>query len=251
MICRVLPHIIAAGPANMALDEALLDCVSDENPGEAVFRTYGWSEPTLSLGYFQSIAEVRAGSRWAGAALVRRPTGGGAIWHEHEVTYALVLPRTHPLGRRAADLYQAVHGAIAALLMEVGAAARRRGSPEIPGTEKNSHRPFLCFTDHDPEDIVVDGIKLVGSAQRRRPGAILQHGSVLLARAEATPELPGLAELVAPADPGTDWPARLQQSVPTALGLVPRPGALKAAEQARALELERRVYREPSWTCKR
>src|SRR5689334_9170111 len=81
MHCRLLPHEVRSGPANMALDEALLDAV-DAEPSSAVLRTYGWSEPTLSLGYFQAIAEAEADPRWRDVPIVRRPSGGGALWHD-------------------------------------------------------------------------------------------------------------------------------------------------------------------------
>ncbi len=175
---RILPHLVASGPTQMALDEALLESVCAE-PTAAVIRTYAWSEPTLSLGYFQEFSAT-ADPRWQGAAVVRRATGGGAIWHEHEITYTVVVPRAHRLGARAVDLYQGVHAAIAAMLQKAGALARRRGDdPDRPD------RPFLCFQDRDPEDLVVGRCKVVGSAQRRWHAAVLQHGSILLARADA------------------------------------------------------------------
>ena len=77
----------------MALDEAILDAVGTGEP-RAILRTYGWSVPTLSLGYFQRLAHVQADSRCAIVPMVRRPTGGGAIWHHHEVTYALAVPKS-------------------------------------------------------------------------------------------------------------------------------------------------------------
>src|SRR3954453_254392 len=93
--CRVLPHEVAAGAANMALDDALL-AEATAAPGTAYFRTYGWRLPTLSLGYFQSVRDGESDARWRGVPVVRRPTGGGALFHEHEVTYALILPPTDP-----------------------------------------------------------------------------------------------------------------------------------------------------------
>ena len=191
MRCRIFPYESADGPANMALDEALLDAVA-EDPSFALLRTYGWTEPTLSLGYFQAIAEADADPRWHGVPVVRRPTGGGAIWHHHELTYALVVPAVHPLARPAAPLYHAVHSALAALLRRHGVDAVPRGAgPPSPAAP----RPFLCFADRDPEDLVCQGAKIVGSAQRRRSGAILQHGSMLLRRSSITPEFPGVADL--------------------------------------------------------
>src|SRR5947209_20176933 len=90
---RVLPHESGDGPWNMALDEALLDSVAAD-PSRAVLRTYSWSVPTLSLGYFQRFAESQADPRWRSVPIVRRPTGGGALWHDREVTYAVVIPRS-------------------------------------------------------------------------------------------------------------------------------------------------------------
>ncbi|HEX8199322.1 MAG TPA: lipoate--protein ligase, partial [Isosphaeraceae bacterium] len=123
----MLPHEDADGPVNMAWDEVLLDAVAASGDAAAL-RTYGWTEPTLSLGYFQALDEARADPRWRDVPIVRRPTGGGAIWHHHEVTYALAVPRAHPLAARAPDLYRAVHAAIAGALRDRGVAAVRRGS---------------------------------------------------------------------------------------------------------------------------
>src|SRR5688572_18940982 len=125
--CLVLPVEIADGATNMALDEALLDEVADD-PTHAVLRTFGWSAPTLSLGCFQKVADAEADPRWRGAPIVRRPTGGGAIWHHHEVTYTVVVPGDHPLARHAVDLYRATHAAIADVLGTQGIAAGRRGA---------------------------------------------------------------------------------------------------------------------------
>ena len=93
--------------------------------GTAYLRTYGWTIPTLSLGYFQHLAEVRADPRWSNVPLVRRLTGGGAIWHHHELTYALVVPGEHPLARPSTELYHAVHA----------------GHRRHPGQVRRSRRP--------------------------------------------------------------------------------------------------------------
>src|SRR5262249_44701761 len=119
MLCRVLPHLSSGGPENMALDEAMLDAVAEE-PSRAFVRTYGWREPTLSLGYFQAIAAAESDPRWQGVPVVRRPTGGGAIWHHHELTYALVVSTRHPLARPSSALYHGVHAVIARLLQAHG-----------------------------------------------------------------------------------------------------------------------------------
>ena len=244
--CRVLPHMIGLGASNMALDHALLDAV-DADPREAVFRTYEWAEPTLSLGYFQHIAEARSQQRWNDVPIVRRPSGGGALWHDHELTYMVVMPRSQSLAVRPSALYRAIHAAIVDLLRTDEIAAARRGE-ERPG---EGARPFLCFLDRDPEDVLLGGAKIVGSAQRRRPGAVLQHGSFLLRGSDATPELPGLSDL-APSRIGRgDWPARLGMALPRALGLAPYPGEVSGCEGSRAESLAVEVYRRAAWTNKR
>lgn len=231
----------------MALDEALLETVS-ENPTCAVFRTYLWGEPTLSLGYFQRMDDLHADPRWAAVPLVRRPTGGGAIWHDHELTYALIVPRVHSSTRKAADLYASVHEAIKTVLCEHGIAAQRR-----PGSDaaQGPGRPFLCFQDRAIDDIVINKVKIVGSAQRRRPGAVLQHGSLLLKHSERARELPGLSDLTSNADSAVLWADRLQERVPQALGLSPKPESLTEAEWMRAGVIEQELYRNKKWTERR
>jgi len=247
MDCRIFPHLLADGPANMARDEAMLDAVADD-PSCALLRTYGWTVPTLSLGYFQSIAEAEADPRWRDTPIVRRPTGGGAIWHHHELTYALVVPGTYPLSRPAAALYHAVHDAIGALLRSQGVEAVSRGPVRGPRT---ATRPFLCFHDRDPEDLVAGDSKIVGGAQRRRAGAILQHGSLLLKRDAATPDLPGAADLApVSADPRV-WSDRLVACLPRSLGLIAAVEDFPDHLMRQAAILERQVYRNPDWTRRR
>jgi lipoate-protein ligase A len=247
IVCRLLPYRSADGPANMALDEALLNTMADE-PASAVFRTYGWSEPTLSLGYFQALAEAEADPRWHSAPLVRRPTGGGAIWHHHELTYAIIISKSHPLARRAADLYRSVHQAIASVLGGLGVATERRGTGKM---QIQLSRPFLCFTDRDPEDIVSHGKKLVGSAQRRRAGAVLQHGSILLSKSPQTPELTGFDDLAGFSLDVLEWSSRVSDAVLTALELRDLASEPTEAEIEQALLLEQRVYRDAAWTHRR
>ena len=247
-VCHILPHADADGASNMATDEALLEAVAHD-PSVAYFRTYGWTEPTLSLGYFQTLSEALSDPRWREVALVRRPTGGGAIWHDREITYALAVPRDHPLSRQSKVLYQAVHGAIAALLDETGVSARRRG--EAGASDPRTPRPFLCFTDCDAEDLVLGTAKVVGSAQRRRAGAVLQHGSLLLARSPHTPELPGVAELASASDPPRRWAERLASRVPVAIGFRTQAVDWPPDIVRLAASIAENIYRNSSWTSRR
>lgn len=163
----------------MARDEATLTLVGKgESP--PTIRFYRWNEPTISLGYFQEYADYERLAPPAGKmAVVRRQTGGGAILHDLELTYSVTLPLTHPLvaGGRCNFLYEHVHAAFAAVLMRHGVPVNRG----CKASDAASHRgPFFCFERHSCFDVLVDGRKLIGSAQRRTSGAVLQHGSLVL-----------------------------------------------------------------------
>lgn len=167
------------GAANMARDEAVLMQVGrGESP--PTIRFYRWAEPTISLGYFQEFADYQRLAPPAGRlTVVRRQTGGGAILHDLELTYSVTLPLAHPLvaGGRCNFLYEHVHAAFSAVLS-------RHGVPVVRGCAEGdaaSHRgPFFCFERHSCFDVLAEGRKLIGSAQRRTSGAVLQHGSLVL-----------------------------------------------------------------------
>jgi lipoyl(octanoyl) transferase len=247
--CRLLSHLVSDGPSNMALDEALLDEVARAGD-TAYLRTYEWTKPTLSLGYFQRIADVETDPRWSSVPVVRRATGGGALWHHHEITYAVVIPSVHPLSRPNRRLYQAVHGAIAGLLTENGAKAMRYGDHGGPGTGRKEH-PFLCFTDRDAEDIMVYNCKVVGSAQRRRDGAILQHGSVLFARSAHVPEIRGVCDVADIASVQEGWAALILGQLERALNFDAEPGEIPSFALERAADYEVTRYRNRAWTSMR
>lgn len=247
MICRVLPHSVHDGPEQMALDQALLESVSNE-PECAVFRTYEWSRPTLSLGYFQKASDATTDPRWRGVPLLRRSTGGGAILHHHELTYALVLPRAHPVSNRIADLYRLVHQGVALAMKSFGVEINRWGDQKL---QKAQNRPFLCFTDRDHEDMVIGTAKVLGSAQRRRPGAVLQHGSLLLARSLLTPELPGIAEASSHFFAADACATIITRSILKTLDLDPEPGPPTECEISLARQIKDSTYSNPAWTYKR
>jgi lipoate-protein ligase A len=230
----------------MAVDEVLLESAAEA--GQATLRFYQWSEPTLSLGYFQYHHERRKHIPSRDCALVRRQTGGGAIMHDREWTYSLALPVAHPLAADATRLYDAVHEGLRVTLA--------RWSIEVNVLREASglaahQQPFLCFERRAQGDVVCERAKICGSAQRRRRGAILQHGSLLLARSAHAPELPGLREITGkkmehePVD--NHWAAEIASS----LGHQLAEGRLAELQMdaARTLTLEK--YSGFAWTERR
>lgn len=191
--CRLLVDGPASGFWQMAVDEALLESAAE---GQPTLRFYAWSEPTLSLGYFQRYEERLAHRASRPCPLVRRQTGGGAILHDQELTYSLALPLAHPLAADAMRLYRAAHVALLDALMSFGIEAElRAGEGPTHATSRGPDEPFLCFQRRSGGDVLLNGIKICGSAQRRRRGGLLQHGSLLLSRSLAAPELPGIMQL--------------------------------------------------------
>lgn len=177
-----------SGAWNMAVDEVLLETAIAR--GVATLRFYRWREPTASLGYFQREADFLAETRFANLPAVRRLSGGGTLIHDHELTYSLILPTSQRLIERPMELYDIVHEAFIEVFRRRGIVIRQRGSSVHRRTE-----PLLCFAREDEHDLMLFGRKVLGSAQRRRRGAILQHGGLILGVSPAVPELPGLGDL--------------------------------------------------------
>ncbi len=173
---------------NMAVDEALLESAIQE--GCTTIRIYQWSEPSISLGYFQKPDSSPPNAEFSSLPTVQRLSGGGAILHHHELTYSCAIAASHALARSPHDLYEHIHDRVIEFLGRKGITAAMRG--DQPQADEN---PFLCFGRADARDILFRGHKVLGSAQRRRRGAVLQHGSLLLKRSEFAPQFPGLLDL--------------------------------------------------------
>jgi lipoyl(octanoyl) transferase len=170
----------------MAADEVLLESARD---GIASLRFYGWSAATMSLGYFQADKLRGEDERLASLPFVRRPTGGGALVHHHELTYALALPAASLWqGRGQSSWLCRMHTIISDSLRELDV------NPETISKEQPAPN-LLCFHHLTPGDLVLDRAKIVGSAQRKQRGCLLQHGSILLAASPHAPTLPGILEL--------------------------------------------------------
>ena len=165
-----------SGTENMALDAALLDRA--DCMGEAFLRLYRFDPPCLSLGRNEPTARYdRSAIARLALDVVRRPTGGCAVWHEHEVTYAVAAPIATFGGLREA--YRAIHTRLSAALQSLGVdATLALARPRLPSPA--FHRPGPCFATPVGGEVLVAGRKLVGSAQVRKRNAFLQHGSILL-----------------------------------------------------------------------
>lgn len=178
---RILSAQSADGPQHMAIDEALLDCI--QSPGDTkqstqcTLRLYEWQRPCVSLGYFQDYKHVRTSIN-GDPDWVRRITGGGAIWHEHEVTYCLIAHRGVHLPEKSTDCYRILHQHILTHIHKLGGAG---GIQPVQLGDNTYQEDVRCFASPASQDIVAhDGGKIIGSAARSRGNCILIHGSLKL-----------------------------------------------------------------------
>ncbi len=194
-----------SGETNMAIDEALLRDATPESP--VVLRVYSWEQPTLSLGYFQSWDDCRAVPGLSDLPWVRRKTGGGAIVHDQEITYSILIPETRNKSTKghSALLYRAIHGSAVENLQRLGWDAKLSETCTCSTSTNQKEEPFLCFSRRSPVDLIIGSDKIMGSAQRRTSAGLLQHGSLLIRHSATTPELIGLTELT------TQFPSKLVQ----------------------------------------
>jgi lipoate-protein ligase A len=218
-----------AQPAfNMGLDEALL-CSPGAPP---TLRFYSWKPAALSLGYFQRIADVPAAQD--ARAVVRRITGGGAIHHQSELTFSIACDLDEPLYAGAiAASYTRVHAAIAAALARFGVDAQPRGVLR-PDSERAG--TGMCFHHSSAQDLVWDARKGVGSAQRRKAGRVLHHGSIKLGGSPLEGDIATLERYASRTTPEEFAPV-LRESFERVLGLTFEAGVPDARERAHAREL--------------
>ena len=173
---------IHSGVFNMEYDEALARELVD-GTGHSTIRVYGWQPSAISLGWNQSMDEIDLKkASMAGIDIVRRPTGGRAIFHSHELTYSVVM-RVH--NQNVLSVYEDISRALIIGLRELGApAAIEKSQPHFPSLYRSASA-VACFSSTGRYEIKCDGKKLVGSAQRRYAAGeseevVLQHGSILL-----------------------------------------------------------------------
>lgn len=264
---RLLVDPRQPGARNMAVDEALLQCMADG--GDPVLRLYGFAPPCLSLGRFQPVADLEddARRRRDGVDLVRRPTGGRAVLHDDEVTYAVVLGRRHlqPFSRRAA--YRASAAILLRLLPALGVHGVVRSEPAGHAEAARPGPPAPdpgCYGTTAEYEVTAGQRKLVGSAQTTTRGAALQHGTIPLTGAytrirrylrphrPAAPAAPAATSVAGETECRHTYRGALQLlATAAAARLRVRRSELSAAEARLARELEQRRYAAPGWTCSR
>lgn len=164
-----------AGPAawNMALDEVLLN--GAPTASRIILRLYGWNRPAVTLGRFQNTAQSvdMEFCRLNGVEVVRRPTGGRAVYHATDLTYSLLFPEAAAGGRSIRESYRLIAHALSQ-------AFNRAGLNIQPGELEKASNPSRadCFAHLSIADLAIAGRKLIGSAQMRRGGWVLQQGSI-------------------------------------------------------------------------
>lgn len=172
---RLLITQPAKGAWNMAVDELILESVC-RGVAPPTLRLYDWSPPCLSLGYAQTVSEVDLHCLHEnGWDIVRRPTGGRAILHADELTYSVVLPVDNELAAGSiVDSYRRLSRALVVAMESLGAQVTAERQEEIHASGA------ICFETPSHYELTVGGRKLIGSAQMRRSGGLLQHGSLPL-----------------------------------------------------------------------
>jgi lipoate-protein ligase A len=155
-------------------------------------RFYPWNQPTLTIGYFQPVADREGHAASAPCELIRRTSGGGAIVHDLELTYSLAIPLEARGTGTGIEFYRLAHESLSEALTAWNAKTRQADDDDVCRSNSGA---FLCFQRRSVGDLLFDKMKIAGSAQRRFKSALLQHGSVLLGRSHYAPELPGILEL--------------------------------------------------------
>lgn len=264
---RLIKTEALTGPRNMAIDESLLEAVS-AGVSAPTLRLYAWSPPCISLGYSQPFSDVDVETiRQRGWSIVRRPTGGRAILHADELTYAVVAPIRHPdLAGGVIPSYQRLSAALLRGLEHIGLTVTV--SPEVQLSADQRSNP-VCFEVPSSYEIEVGGRKLLGSAQVRRVKGVLQHGTLPL-----TGDITRICDALRFADEAARQRARervlaraasvgqliheeirwehaaqaLIRGFEDALGWEFEPSSLTSAELERASELEDTRYGNQEWT---
>jgi len=210
----------------MALDEALLE--NAPRAQRPILRFYAWTEPAASFGYFQKYAELERLTLLR--PLIRRPTAGGLVPHDADWTYSLVFPPSHPwYGLLATESYCRVHS----LLQQAFASL---SLPTELASAQLKASSGQCFVGYEQADLLFQGRKIAGAAQRRRKDGLLIQGSV-------QPPLPTMAR--------TDWQQALRSTISKECAVDWQEYSLEVIIQQRAGELSNLKYSQPAYNQRR
>ena len=237
------------GVMNMAIDQSILETTAVS--GQTTLRFYSWNPATLSLGYFQKLEDRAGHTTSMKCPVVRRSSGGGAILHDDELTYSLCIATKDSIAKANAELYDIAHLAIKSSLAEQGIVVELFEGTEGESKKASKDDPFLCFERRADGDLICDGAKIGGSAQRRLKNALIQHGSLLLSQSKFAPELPGLKE-----KSGIEIDVDLlidavTEKLEASLELQFSKGKLTASESQRAAEIVQEKFSAENWTARR
>jgi lipoate-protein ligase A len=257
----------ADGATNMAVDEAILAAVV-EGTSLPTLRLYGWSPPCVTLGRSQPLADADLARCRAGRIdIVRRPSGGQAILHTDELTYSVALCQTDPRAEGGVlESYRRLSKGLLAGLHRLGAETAQAVEKKLPLGEPTP----VCFEVPSNYEITSGGRKLVGSAQWRSRGGVLQHGSLPLRgdlmrivellvfsdderqvrRQSLRARAVTLEEVLGRAVPFFEVAQALAEGLGEALNLCLEPGKLTADERARVADLRSSRYANPDWTAR-
>ncbi len=264
---RLIITEAAPGSWNMAVDETIA-LLSARGATPPTLRFYRWNPPTVSLGRHQPVDEIDLDEvRRRGWGVVRRPTGGRAILHTDELTYSIAGPVDHPLLQGPVlDVYRRLSEGLLLGLQRLGLEAVK-----APPSARARDVSAACFEVPSAYEISVQGKKIIGSAQRRASGFVLQHGSLPLfgdvtrlvevmtftdegARQAFRTHLAGRATTLEAAlgRRVSFWEAAtaIVDGLNSALGLDFTEDDLTPEELAMAQEIEQSKYASPDWTMR-
>ncbi len=231
------------GSYAMASDELLLELAEE---GICSLRFYTWAEPTVSLGYFQSASLLANSKELKTLPWVRRATGGEALVHHHELTYALGLPLIIA-GQKSTLWQEKMHLVIQKSLLLLGVSLPEINLPE----QRNDPSNLLCFHHHAPQDLIINRHKVVGSAQRKKKRGVIQHGGILLAQSKYTPSLPGILELSGIKLCPENLSALIVEECRLSFGWVFNASVKSIDEEARIQHFVKHRYADAGWNNKR
>ena len=160
-------------PVNMAVDELLLE-KSEFLQGMILLRIYGWDRPSISIGYSQKYSSVSGNGEYS---IVRRPTGGGIVFHDRDLTYTVVVPAKHPIENLdRVESYHVFHRAVLRAMSAFG----KQGKLADSAVSVSDRTTMKCFVTPTKYDVICENRKMAGAAQRRTKKGILHQGSISL-----------------------------------------------------------------------